>query len=224
VAASRKTLNVLAHAHATETVWQIQRMVIDVTLLGVRCFLLLTNTCYNVFLYILAKKSSSKYSSDLEELREEARRRKDENKWQDTAIAASWVAYQEMKHNNQIPEMFKLMPRLKKDITATVGCDGNGLRFALKCDVPCFYRKKECDHQWNKGALDKVGNYIVFPSRWYHCGYYRIESDKVFYTAQLFAMRSFHPEANLLITRKINRIMIPGKLIIIIIQLIMRIN
>ncbi len=100
VAASRKTLNVLAHAHATETVRQIQRMVIDVTLLGVRFFLLLTNTCYNVFPNILANESSGKYSSDLEELREEARRRKDENKWQDTVIAASWAAYQEMRHDN----------------------------------------------------------------------------------------------------------------------------
>ncbi len=38
-----KLLHVLAHVHATKTARQIQRMVIDVTLLGVRFFLLLTN-------------------------------------------------------------------------------------------------------------------------------------------------------------------------------------
>jgi hypothetical protein len=135
---------------------------------------------------------------------------KDENKWKDTVIAASWAAYQEMRNANQIAEMFKLMPRLKKDIPATGGHDGNGLRFAPKCDDPCFYRKKECDHQWNKVAFDKVGDYFAFPSRWYHHGYYHIKSNKVFYTAQLFAMHLSHTEANLLITCKINRNMIPG--------------
>jgi hypothetical protein len=58
--------------------------------------------------------------------------------------------------------------------------------------------------------MDKVRDYVVFPSRWYHHSYYYIESNKVFYKAQLFAMRSSHSEAKLLITRKINRNMIPG--------------
>jgi hypothetical protein len=136
-------------AYSTNSIWH---MVVDQWQL----FLSACNRDLLVmFLNVLANESSSEYSSDLEELSKEARRRKNENKWQDTAIAASWASYQEMRHNNQIPEMFKLMSRLKKDITATVACDRNGLRFAPKCDDPCFYRKKECDQQWNKVALDK---------------------------------------------------------------------
>ena len=62
----------------------------------------------------------------------------------------------------------------------------------------------------NKVSLDNVGEYVVFPSRWYHHGYYNIESDKVFYTAQLFAMGSSKPEAWQNITRKVNGDMIQG--------------
>ncbi len=69
---------------------------------------------------------------------------------------------------------------------------------------------KECDHPMNKVALDNVGDYVVFPSRWYHHGYYNIKSNKIFYTAQLFAMGSCSPEAWQHITRKANRNMIQG--------------
>ncbi len=62
----------------------------------------------------------------------------------------------------------------------------------------------------NKVALDNVGEYVVFPSRWYHHGYYNIKLDKVFYTAQLFAMESSKPEARQNISRKVNRNMIEG--------------
>jgi hypothetical protein len=62
----------------------------------------------------------------------------------------------------------------------------------------------------NKVALDNVGDNVVFPSRWYHHGYYNIKSDKEFYTAQLFAMGSSKPEAWQNITCKVNRNMIQG--------------
>ncbi len=62
----------------------------------------------------------------------------------------------------------------------------------------------------NKVALDNVGEYVVFPSRWYHHGYYNINFDKVFCTAQLFAMGSSKPEAWQNITCKVNRNMIQG--------------
>jgi hypothetical protein len=52
--------------------------------------------------------------------------------------------------------------------------------------------------------------YVVFPSRWYHRGYYNIKSDKVFYTAQLFAIGSSKPEAWQNITHKVNGEMIQG--------------
>ncbi len=50
----------------------------------------------------------------------------------------------------------------------------------------------------------------MFPSRWYHHGYYNIKSNKIFYTAQLFAMGSYKLEAWQNITRKVNGSMIQG--------------
>ncbi len=64
----------------------------------------------------------------------------------------------------------------------------------------------------NKVALDNVGDYVVFLSRWFQHGYYNIRSNKVFYTAQLFAMGSSKSEAWLNITRKVNENMIQGHL------------
>ncbi len=58
--------------------------------------------------------------------------------------------------------------------------------------------------------MDNVGDYVVFPSRWYHHGYFNIESDKVFYKAQLFTMGSSKPEAWQKITHKVSRNMIQG--------------
>ncbi len=65
----------------------------------------------------------------------------------------------------------------------------------------------------NKVSLDNVGEYVVFPPRWYHHGYYNIKSDKVFYTAQLFVMGSSKPEAWQNITRMVTRDMIQGHVV-----------
>jgi hypothetical protein len=62
----------------------------------------------------------------------------------------------------------------------------------------------------NKVALDNVGDYVVFLSRWYHNYYYKIKSNKVFYTAQLFTIGSSSPETWQNITRKVSRNMIQG--------------
>ena len=89
------------------------------------------------------------------------------------------------------------------DIPIVTFGDSNGLIFAPRCDGECFTSRKEkkCDHPVNKVSLGNVGEYVVFPSRWYHHGYYNIKSNKVFYTAQLFAMGSYKPEAWQNITR-----------------------
>ncbi len=59
-----------------------------------------------MFLDILvAYETSSEYSSDSEESREEATRRKDEHKWEDAAIAASWSAYVEFRCQNQLTDV-----------------------------------------------------------------------------------------------------------------------
>jgi hypothetical protein len=98
------------------------------------------------------------------------------------------------------------------DVPITTLGDGNGLIFAPRCDGECFNSRKEkgCDHPVSKVALDNIGEYVLFLSRWYHHGYYNIKSDNVFYTAQLFAMGSSKPEAWQNITRKVNRNMIKG--------------
>jgi hypothetical protein len=90
--------------------------------------------------------------------------------------------------------------------------DGNGLIFAPRCNGECSTSRKEnkCDHPVNNVSLDNVREYVVFPTRWYHHGYYNIKSDKVFYTAQLFAMGSSKPEAWQNITHKVNRDAIQG--------------
>jgi hypothetical protein len=98
------------------------------------------------------------------------------------------------------------------DVSIVTFGDSNGLIFAPRCDGECFTSRKEkkCDHPVNKVSLDNIGEYVVFPPRWYHHGYYNIKSNKVFYTAQLFAMGSSKPEAWQNITPKVNGDMIQG--------------
>jgi hypothetical protein len=98
------------------------------------------------------------------------------------------------------------------DVPTVTFSDGNGLIFAPRCNGECFTSRKEkkCDHPVNKVSLDNVGEYVVFRSRWYHHVYYNIKFDKIFYTAQLFAMGSSKPEAWQNITRKVNGDMIQG--------------
>ncbi len=87
-------------------------------------------------------------------------------------------------------------------------CKGDG-------DVKCFTSSndKHCDHNVTTIKLDEIGDYLVFPSRFYHRGYYRITSNKTYYTAQLFckATESFKAWQN--VTRKVNKNMIPGCII-----------
>ncbi len=93
--------------------------------------------------------------------------------------------------------------------------DGNVLIFSPRCVGECFNSRKEkgCDHPVNKVALDNVGEYVVFPSRWFYHGYFNIRSDKVFYTAHLFTMGSSKPEAWQNIARKVNKNVIQGHLL-----------
>jgi hypothetical protein len=109
-----------------------------------------------------------------------------------------------------------------------VGCfelfqirDSNGIILAPRCkgdgDEKCFTitssNDKQCDHNVTTVKLDEVGDYLVFPSRFYHRGYYRITSNKTYYTTQLFckATESFNAWQN--VTRKVNQNMIPGRII-----------
>jgi hypothetical protein len=81
--------------------------------------------------------------------------------------------------------LFSIILLLLIDVHITTLGEGNGLRFVPRCDGECFSsrREKGCDHPVNEVALDNVGDYVVFPLRWYHHDYYNIKSNKVFYTA-----------------------------------------
>jgi hypothetical protein len=60
----------------------------------------------------------------------------------------------------------------------------------------------ECAHDKVKVQLNEVGQYIVFPSLWWHHGYYNIkDEEKVTFTAQLFAT----PSSDIGSTQRSNR-------------------
>jgi len=94
--------------------------------------------------------------------------------------------------------------------------NGNGIMFAPMCTADvngkCFTSTNEkiCEHKVNAIKLDTVGDFIVFPSRFYHRGYYRIASDMTYYTAQLFCKISDNLEAWQNVTSKVNQIIIQG--------------
>jgi len=69
----------------------------------------------------------------------------------------------------------------------------NGLQFAPRCDGQCFLQQAECDHTIQKATLNQVGEYVVFPSMWYHHGYYSITPTNTVIQAQLFAIHSPDP-------------------------------
>ena len=92
--------------------------------------------------------------------------------------------------------------------------DGNGIMFAPRCkadiDSNCFTSSNDkiCEHEVNAVVLDMVGDFVVFPSRFYHRGYYWIASNMTYYTAQLFCKISDNAEAWQNVTRKVKQITI----------------
>jgi hypothetical protein len=96
----------------------------------------------------------------------------------------------------------------------------NGLLFAPLCkpanddNVKCFntWRNKKCNHKVDKVALNKLGQYVKFPSRWWHRGFYEIRSQKEYYTAQLFCTAAQDPKSWTNQTHKQNRNMTTGRL------------
>jgi hypothetical protein len=65
--------------------------------------------------------------------------------------------------------------------------EGTGIIFAPKCDNFCFTREAVCDHIKNTVPINNLGDYVVFPSKCFHQGYFNTDSDTVYVTAQLFA-------------------------------------
>jgi len=68
--------------------------------------------------------------------------------------------------------------------------DNNGVILRPMCVRDCL-KAAGCDHNQVKESLNRVGDYVVFPSLWYHRGFYSIQSEgTVIFQAQLFAIPS----------------------------------
>jgi hypothetical protein len=97
--------------------------------------------------------------------------------------------------------------------------DGNGIILAPNCkadnDIICFNSRnmKICQHEVENFALDTFGKYVMFPSRFFHRGYYKIMSNMTYYTAQLFCtlVRS-NRESMQNVTRKFNTTIEAGRI------------
>ena len=88
--------------------------------------------------------------------------------------------------------------------------DNNGLLIAASCDETCFQKKGKCDnhdwvrvsqekvkcdnHDWAEFILNLIGDYLVFPSMCYHCGFFSVKQRKTLVQVQLFAMHSSNPD------------------------------
>jgi hypothetical protein len=64
--------------------------------------------------------------------------------------------------------------------------NNNGLLFAPTC-ITCFNKNKylsksknKCVHQWNNECLNSTGEYVIFPLRMFHRGYYNDKSNMIF--------------------------------------------
>jgi hypothetical protein len=63
--------------------------------------------------------------------------------------------------------------------------EGTGIIFAPMCDNFCFTREAVCDHIKNTVPINNLGDYVNFPSKCFHQGYFN-DSDTVYVTAQLY--------------------------------------
>ena len=98
--------------------------------------------------------------------------------------------------------------------------DNNGLHFAPACPPAndrvekCFSPTniKECEHDILTIALNDVGNFVIFPSRWWHRGFYSIASEKEYYTAQLFCTSKDDRDSWANNTRSKNNDLIGGRI------------
>ena len=77
--------------------------------------------------------------------------------------------------------------------------NGTGVCFASSCEADpshgCFNSTKQklCAHSTDQIMLNNVGDYVIFPSNCFHRGYFSIQSNSVYYTAQMFATPSEKP-------------------------------
>jgi hypothetical protein len=78
---------------------------------------------------------------------------------------------------------------------STEKTDENGINFTPLCTPACLGKYSGCVHEQKKVQINTLGQYVLFPSKWYHQGYYNDRTGMVFVTAQLFARPSISPDS-----------------------------
>ena len=63
----------------------------------------------------------------------------------------------------------------------------NCVEWCFTHNIFCTAEEKKCNHQWTTIDINRTGEYVIFPSSFFHRGYFESGSTKVVVTAQLFA-------------------------------------
>jgi hypothetical protein len=112
-------------------------------------------------------------------------------------VMNEWKNLVEYCHNPNIP-LFYWEKHVKGSMqyASSEETDENGINFAPLCTTLCFGKSSGCGHEHKKVQINTVGQYVLFPSKWYHRGYNNDRSGMVFVTAQLFARPSISPDSS----------------------------
>ncbi len=73
-------------------------------------------------------------------------------------------------------------------------CFETGIIFGPNCVDRCFIHnifssidEKKCAHTWRSVNLSRTGEFVSFPSSFFHQGYFKMKSNMIVVTAKLFA-------------------------------------
>jgi len=123
-------------------------------------------------------------------------------------VMNEWENLVEYCHNTNVPLFYweKLVKGSMQDGSTDVKgsmqdgsieqTDENEINFAPLCTPACLGKYSGCVHEQKKVQINTLGQYVLFPSKWYHQGHYNDCSGMVFVTAQLFARPGISPESS----------------------------
>ena len=112
-------------------------------------------------------------------------------------VMSQWKDLVVYSHNSNIPLFYREKHGMASmQDGSTYESDENGINFAPLCTQACLGKDSECVHEQKRVQINSLGQYVLFPSKWYHQGYYNDRSGMVFVTAQLFARPSISPNSS----------------------------
>ncbi len=96
-------------------------------------------------------------------------------------------------------------------------CTDTGICFGPNCVERCFIHNifssmddKKCSHTWTTIDLSRTGQYVSFPYSFFHRGYFKMNSNMIVVTAQLFASDNGsspnHPSRHLALKNSMNSV------------------